>query len=67
MFYTNADRVRSIIAARQESVGKADVTIRLGETDTAWNPQDTKDFIHGPGRVKYEENEDGDIVFKIAR
>lgn len=67
MFYTNADRVRSILDKRQESVGRADATFRLGDTDTAWNPDDTKEFIHGPGRVKYEKNADGGIVVKLSR
>lgn len=66
MNYTSSDRVRSIIAGRKEAVNQSNAIIRLGETDTAWNPKGVKFFIQGPGRVKYEQDADGEITAKVA-
>lgn len=38
---------------------------QLGDTDTAWNPEATKEFIEGPGRIKYVKGADGAI--KLSR
>jgi hypothetical protein len=59
MNYMSAHRVRSIMEERDTAI------FQLGDTDTAWNPEATKEFIEGPGRIKYVKGADGAI--KLSR